>query len=131
MMINGLGRFDMMSAYNRIDINERIPSVQAPVEKAQEVKPAEEPKQEAQEIKVNLTLDGMKSRPSLNIEDLSRDFAKRDSYSIKAYDDQSMKAEMDKAVSAMQKDESIAQYQYFVGQSNVILDNEDGTVIAK
>lgn len=131
MTVNGLGRFDMMSAYNRIDVNDRIPSINAPAEKVKEVKPVEEPKQEAQEIKVNLNFDGMRNRPSLNIEDLSRDFTKRDSYSIKAYDDQAMKDEMDKAVSAMQKDESIAQYQYFVGQSNVILDNEDGTVISK
>lgn len=40
--------------------------------------------------------------------------------------------DMDKEVNAMQKDSILSQYHYFVGNNNnVLMDNEDGTVIRK
>ncbi len=46
-------------------------------------------------------------------------------------DDQSMRNDMLKAVSEMEKDTSLTQYQYFVGESNIIFADEDGTVMIK
>lgn len=135
MAINGLGSFDMMSAYKRISVSDQAmnaasPVATEPVSAVAEVA-KEEPKQEQPELKVNLNLDGMRRRSGYNLEDISRDFTKRDSFSMTRVDDQAMQSEMQKAVSDMEKDQSIQQYQYFVGDSNVILDNEDGIVLIK
>ncbi|MDO4187679.1 MAG: hypothetical protein Q4D29_01700 [Lachnospiraceae bacterium] len=136
MAINGLGSFDMMSTYNRIGVTDQAISAASTVTE----KPASEsavvdnkPQEEKQqpELKVNLNLEGMRRRSSFNLEDISRDFTKREPFSITSVDDQAMQSEMQKAVSEMEKDHSLQQFQDFVGGSNVILDNEDGTVIMK
>ena len=135
MAINGLGSFDMMSTYNRINVTDQAinaaSSVTAkPVEEVSAVE--KQPQEEKQpELKVNLNLEGMRRRSSFNLEDISRDFTKREPFSMTTVDDQAMQTEMQKAVSEMEKDHSLQQFQYFVGDSNVILDNEDGTVIMK
>ena len=50
---------------------------------------------------------------------------------IKALSYKSESDEVDKAYSDMQKDSALMQYTYFVGESNVITDNEDGVVLLK
>lgn len=131
MAINGLGSFDMMSMYNRINVSDQAVSAAKSevVNKPQEAV-KEEPKQQEQELKVNLNLDGMRRRSSFSLDDISRDFTKREPFAMTKVDDQQMQMDMQKAVSDMEKDQSLKQYQYFVG-GNVILDNEDGTVIMK
>ena len=132
MAINGLGSFDMMSAYNRINVSDQAISaakVEATTKPQEVVK--EEPKQQEPELKVNLNLDGMRRRSGFNLDDISRDFTRREPFAMTKVDDQQMQSEMQKAVSDMEKDQSLQQYQYFVGSSNVILDNEDGMVIMK
>lgn len=134
MAINGLGSFDMMSTYNRINYSDQAisaaSSAVAPVKEAEVVN--EKPQEEKQpELKVNLNLDGMRSRSGYNLDDISRDFSRREAFSITNADEQSMDSEIQKAVSTMEKDHSLQQFQYFVGDSNVILDNEDGIVIMK
>lgn len=132
MAINGLGSFDMMSNYNRINLNDTAAKTIAPAvseakqEEVSAVKEAPKP-----ELKVNLNLDGMRRRTSVNFEDISKDFTKREPFVMAGIDDQTMKRDMMKAVSDMEKDSSLQQYNYFVGNNNVILDNEDGTVIMK
>jgi len=133
MAINGLGSFDMMSNYNRINLNDTAAKTVSPV--VQDVKEQADVTKEAKEaakpeLKVNLNLDGMRRRSPLNLEDISRDFTKREPFVMSGLDDQTMKRDMMKAVSDMEKDSSIQQYNYFVG-NNVVLDNEDGTVIMK
>ncbi|MDO4965319.1 MAG: hypothetical protein Q4E51_01300 [Lachnospiraceae bacterium] len=129
MTINGLGQFDMMSAYNRIENISKVP-VEAP---KQEVKPVEQvPKQEeAPGLKINLNLDGIRSKSNASLDDISRDFTKRDKFSLTNYDAEAMQTEMDKAISEMNMDASLKQYQYFVGDSKVITNDEDGIVIMK
>jgi len=137
--ISRLGSFDMMSAYNRIDNSQRSVNTVNAVnpetkvnESVNEIKPvASEPKEEPQELKVNLNLEGMRRRSAFSFDDISRDFSKRELFSINSVDENTMQSKMQKAVSEMEEDSSIQQYQYFVGNSNVILDNEDGTVIMK
>lgn len=131
MAIRGLGSFDMMSNYNRIDFRER--SITAASEANQEAVKPVEPVKEQQEpaIKVDLNLDGMRRHSSFGADDISRDFGRRELFSVTTLDDQSMKNDMLKAVSEMEKDASLMQYQYFVGDSNIIVDDEDGIVIAK
>lgn len=134
MAIKGLGSFDMMSTYNRISLDRPNTSenVKLPQAEAQSL-PAELEKkeEEAPKLSVNLNLEGMRSRANYNFDDISRDFSGRDAGSISRVDDKEMFSEMSKALSLMEKDKSIQQYQYFVGGSNVILNNEDGIVITK
>ena len=136
MAINRLGSFDMMSAYNRIDTIQRADNSATQTAKVAEnvnaVEPVkEEAQEEKQELKVNLNLEGMRRRSSLSFDDISRDFAKREPFSIERVDEKTMQSQMKKAVSEMEEDSSIQQYQYFVGNNNVILDDEDGVVIMK
>ena len=139
MAIKGLGSFDMMSAYNRINvkdqaINAAATTVEPVKEVAEAVNTVEEKQEESTkqpELKVNLNLEGMRRRSGYNLEDISRDFSRREPFAITSIDDQAMKSEMQKAVSEMEKDQSLQQYQYFVGDANIILDNEDGIVIKK
>lgn len=132
MAIKGLGSFDMMSAYNRIDIAERAASTVTPanepaVSNAQTANTQQDEQQQPQ-LKVNLNLDGMRRRPvNLNFEDISRDFGRRDSFVIT----EASEEEMEKAVSDMQKDQSLQQFQYFVGDSKILVDDEDGLVFTK
>lgn len=132
MAIKGLGSFDMMSAYNRIDIAERAASTVTPanepaVSNAQTANTQQDEQQQPQ-LKVNLNLDGMRRRPvNLSFEDISRDFGRRDSFVIT----EASEEEMEKAVSDMQKDQSLQQFQYFVGDSKILVDDEDGLVFTK
>lgn len=135
MAINGLGSFDMMSRYNRINVNDQAISAVKPVD----TKPAEETavvKEEPQEtkqpeLKVNLNLEGMRRRGGYNLDDISKDFTKREPFSISRVDDNAMQSEIAKAVSSMEKDQSLQQFQYFVGDSNILVNDEDGIVIRK
>lgn len=132
MAINGLGSFDMMSTYNRISVSDQAISAakNEVVSKPQEAT-KEEPKQQQPELKVNLNLDGMRRRSGFNLDDISRDFTRREPFAMTKVDDQQMQRDMQKAVADMEKDQSLQQYQYFVGSGSVILDNEDGMVIMK
>ena len=138
MAINGLGSFDMMSTYNRINVSDQAISAARSDAKV-ETKPAEEsavvneqPKEAQQpELKVNLNLEGMRRRTGFNLDDISRDFTRREPFSISRVDDNAMQSEMKKAVSDMEKDQSLQQFQYFVGESNVVFNDEDGIVIRK
>jgi len=134
MTINGLGSFDLMSKYNRIDYAERTSNAVAPVnqESVNAVSEVKEQEQKSEpELKVNLNFDGMRRRQSLSYEDISRDFGRREAFTVTQADDQTMKNDMLKAVSDMEKDSSLTQYQYFVGDNDIVLDNEDGLVILK
>lgn len=135
MAINGLGSFDMMSRYNRISVNDQAINAVNPVD----TKPAEEsltvnekPAEENKpELKVNLNLEGMRRRSGYNLEDISRDFSRREAFSFSRLDDNYMNSEIEKAVSTMEKDQSLQQFQYFVGDGNILVDDADGIVIRK
>jgi len=134
MAINGLGSFDMMSMYNRINVSDQAISAVSPskAENTSIQKPEDEKaKQQEPELKVNLNLESVRRRSGYNLEDISRDFTKREPFAMSRVDDQQMQSDMQKAVSDMEKDQSLMQYQYFVGDNNVILNNEDGIVIMK
>ena len=146
MTINGLGQFDMMSAYNRIDRISKASEavVNAPVDQASktpEVQKVQTPEVKIDEnsndnnssgLKINLNLDGIRSKSNASLEDISRDFSKRDNFVISPLDTDAMEKEMAKAVNAMEQDSSLRQYQYFVGDNNnFIVNDEDGIVVMK
>ena len=141
MKVNGLGSFDLMSNYNRIDVTDRAVNSISPVTPVSQetvapvTKAAPEEKTstatQAPDLKVNLNFDGMRRSSSVGLSDITRDFGKREPFTMTRFDDQSMRDDMLKAVSQMEQDSSLMQYQYFVGENNVILNDEDGIVIMK
>ena len=132
-MIKAIGSTgDLYSAYNRIQ------SRQQPVE-ATALNDAASVKQSGQAIEknfadapeLNLRFDSLASRSNAPLENISLSFADNGSFEMKGRDADIDSLDVKKAVSAMQMDEALMQYQYFVGESNPFMSSEDGIVIAK
>lgn len=137
MRIGGIANFDLMSSYNRIDyLNKQAEVNQSAVNETknadnkvdEKVAPVEAVSG-ATPLKVNLNLDSIRKNASL--EDISLDFMRREPFSLEEVDGDNQDSVMSKAVSQMEKDESLKQYQVFVGESNVVFNDEDGIVIRK
>ena len=66
------------------------------------------------------------------LEDISLTFNKKESFDYLGQDSDIRSLDMRKAISDMQKDQIIQQYNFFVGSAkNLMENNPDGTVIAK
>ncbi|MCR5221426.1 MAG: hypothetical protein K6D90_00975 [Lachnospiraceae bacterium] len=132
MAMNGIGQFDLYNNYmNRVEGQDRIRVNEAQSEKpSQENSVAENPKEE---LSLSLNLDGIRARQNMSLADvsLSMNQTSSSSFEMKALSFRPEEDEMDKAFSDMQKDSALMQYSYFVGDSNVITDNEDGVVLLK
>ena len=79
---------------------------------------------------IDLRLDDIRPRKNASLEDISLSLNEPKSFEMKGRDSDLASLDMEKAVSDMQKDQALMQYQYFVGETNVSAD-EDGIVIAK
>ncbi|HKM04105.1 MAG TPA: hypothetical protein VJZ04_05870 [Lachnospiraceae bacterium] len=67
-----------------------------------------------------------------NLENISLTFNKADDFDFIGKDSSIETLDMEKAISDMQKDQVLQQYQYFVGSSqNIISNSMDGLVIQK
>ena len=81
---------------------------------------------------MDLRLDSIKPRQNVKLENLSLSLNQNSSgFEMKGRNSDIELLDMDKAVSDMQKDKVLMQYQYFVGDSDPFLSNEDGRVIPK
>lgn len=128
-MIHGIGNNDLYNVYNRIQFPK------ANEEALQNVK-SEEAKSEvnvavSEPPKMDLKLDSIKPRANASLEDVSLSLAKKPSFEMKPITSDIESLDIDKAVSDMQKDGALMQYQYFVGNNEPIFASEDGIVIAK
>lgn len=105
-----------------------------------QVKPSEAPKQETKEEQkkgFDLTVEEIPVRENASIENVAISFGQYDSSSIDLFGEKGLASEdMKQAISGMQKDKILHEYQYFVGgkdmtgkQSNIITGTEDGIVI--
>ena len=134
-MLKGIGyQSDMYSAYNRIQsqkayensslnslFKERTP---------EEVNAAPEVGSQSKEL--DLRLDSISERKNASLEDISLSLNESlSSFEMKGRDSDIEALDMEKAVSDMQKDQALMQYQYFVGESSPFMSSEDGIVIAK
>ena len=79
---------------------------------------------------IDLRLDDIRPRKNASLEDISLSLNEPKSFEMKGRDSDLASLDMEKAVSDMQKDQALMQYQYFVGDTNLV-NNEDGIVIAK
>lgn len=125
--IDNLQAFDY-NAYNRIrndQYNADLRKQTGDDNKAAEVAaPAKAPQE------LDLRLDDIRPRKNADLEDVSLSLSDHGSFEMKGRESDIDSLDMEKAVSDMQKDQALMQYQYFVGESNLI-NSEDGIVIRK
>lgn len=127
MAMNGIGQFDPYSNYKLNIESYKGENTRPEPEKVEaEVKPEKE-------ISLSLNIDAIKARSNMSISDVSLSMSKPSgsSFDMKALSFRDSNDEMDKAFSDVEKDSALMQYSYFVGDSNVVLDNEDGVVLRK
>lgn len=86
--------------------------------------------QAAQEDISTLQQEDTRSR-SADLENISLTFCKNDTYDYIGKDASLENLDMMSAISDMQKDKVLEQYQYFVKPKDVLLSDADGTVIQK
>lgn len=119
--------------YSSLFQNYRVPSI--PSVSVEEVKRQDAQRQSLENITVGQSYDQpgvTEQKPNAALEDISLTFRKEDDFGYIGKDSDIMKLDMEKAISDMQKDSIIKDYQYFVGNSqNRISESADGTVIAK
>lgn len=135
MAINGLGSFDIYSSYYSANSLNRIhenPLKQAEQSVTQNDKSNKiEDNGSALKKPLSLNLDAIKARPNASIENVSLSMKSTSDFDMKGRDSDLASLDMEKAVSDMQKDQALMQYTYFVGDSNIISQDEDGIVIQK
>ena len=130
MGINGINN------YSNFINNYRIPSI--PSVSVDEVKRQdEELKKVSSSPALNNTLEDVaisaKPRNDAALEDISLTFNKGDDYGYIGKDSDIYSLDVENAISDMQKDNVLKQYQFFVGNTGTgaLVDNADGVVIPK
>lgn len=78
-----------------------------------------------------LDLEAVRPREDASLENISLSFKSNSEFEMKGRDSSLKALDVEKAISDMQKDQSLLQYQYFVGDSNIIRNDEDGVVFQK
>ena len=119
------------NAYNIPSVKDNPQVVPQP-----ELKQESAPKQQEQESKA-LDLTVTPARENASIENVAISFGQYDSSSLDIYSDMGLASrDMKQAISGMEKDRILHEYQYFVGgkdltgkPSNIIAGTEDGIVI--
>ncbi|MCR5687505.1 MAG: hypothetical protein K6G58_05745 [Lachnospiraceae bacterium] len=130
-MIQGIDNFQVnqYSQYTKVQADlER----NAELKKLGEQSAAATEGQHSQEAskELDLRLDDIRPRANASLEDISLSLTDNGSFEMKGRDSDINSLDIEKAVSDMQKDEALMQYQFFVGDTNIAA-NEDGIVIAK
>ena len=137
LMIQGINfQSDMYSAYNRIqasrpDKNEALSGFNG--FDASQVKGSDADETvSVSPVKMDLRLDDIKPHSSISMEDISLSLNESAaSFEMKGSDSDIKSLDMEKAMSDMKRDESLMQYQYFIGDSAPFINSEDGVVIPK
>jgi hypothetical protein len=126
MKIGGYGQYDLYTNFNAREALSRIPEVSVKEDTAPDVKSDEN----GAAVPVVESID---NRPGKNGDVAEIALRLKTSDGFSSVDKAAGIAEYDvlKAYSDLEKDESLEQYQYFVGEGNIIEDSEDGVVIQK
>ena len=103
----------------------------AALKKVNEQAAAKEKEQDSvKETALDLRLEDIRPRANASLEDISLSLNEPKGFEMKGRNSDIETLDIEKAVSDMQKDEALQQYQYFVGDTNLFA-SEDGIVIAK
>lgn len=133
-MLQGINsQSDMYSAYNRIQFNRALEdSASTKLSGQNQSQEVAASSKEVAPKEMDLRLDSIKPRVNASLEDISLSLNESSaSFEMKGRESDIAQLDMEKAVSDMQKDKALMQYQYFVGDSNPFMSSEDGIVIAK
>ena len=127
-MIKGIDNFQVNN-YNYNRINE---AAQRKVQEQSlaEQRTASEKPEKKETSGIDLRLDTIRPRQNASLEDISLSLNDPKGFEMKGRDADIQALDMEKAVSDMQKDQALMQYQYFVGDTGT-MNFEDGIVIAK
>ena len=127
-MLKGIDNYQAFdySAYNRI--NET--SVRKQTEEQQLPKAQEKTESTSSAKDIDLRLSDIRPRQNASLEDISLSLNEPNGFEMKGRESDLEALDMEKAVSDMQKDQALMQYQYFVGEQS-IMGSEDGIVIPK
>ena len=137
MALNGLnGYISNYNAYNIPSATDNSQVRPGPAE-SQDNKALSEQQQKPEEKKNSLDLTvEVPSRENASIENVAISFGQYDGNSIDLFGDMGLASrDMKQAISGMQKDQLLHEYQYFVGkdlsgqQSNIVAGTEDGVVV--
>lgn len=120
--------------YSSLFQNYRVPNI--PVVSVDEIKRQEEERRAQESTQVSQSSYSQpavrEDKPNAQLEDISLTFNKKDDFSFLGKDSDIEKLDMQKAVSDVQKDSILKDYQYFVGSSrNLVSESADGMVFAK
>lgn len=126
--INSLQSYDYREL-NRIQNDRRSAELAAKENNERQAAVEAQPKSSAADI--DLRLGDIRPRQNASLEDISLSLTETSGFEMKGRQSDITSLDMEKAVSDMQKDQALMQYQYFVGESNVVNNNEDGIVITK
>ena len=126
-MIKGIDNYQN-NIYTRIQNVQNDAALKKINEQAAEVPVKDQ--EEAKGSALDLRLDDIRPRVNASLEDISLSLNEPKSFEMKGRDSDIETLDMEKAVSDMQKDQALMQYQYFVGDTN-LFSSEDGVVIAK
>ncbi len=128
-MIQGINNFQPIdyNAINRVSDEHRVGAKLTQVDQAADLQAQ---KQAPEEKSLDLRLDDIRPRTNASLEDIKLSLNENTSFEMKGRESDIESLDIQKAVSDMQKDQALMQYQYFVGDTNVP-DPADGIVIAK
>ena len=129
-MIKGINSFQSYdyNALNRIQNDRR--SAQLAAKENNDTLGRQEKEQTSSATDIDLRLGDIRPRQNASLEDISLSLNESGSFEMKGRQSDISALDIEKAVSDMQKDQALMQYQYFVGDTNVV-NSEDGIVIAK
>ena len=126
-MLKGIDNYQAFdySAYNRVNDASVRKQEEQQLPKAQETKETASPAKD-----FDLRLSDIRPRQNASLEDIKLSLNEPNGFEMKGRESDIEALDMEKAVSDMQKDQALMQYQYFVGEQN-IMGSEDGIVIPK
>ena len=128
MKINGYGIYDPLNNVNSTETAYKTPA--ADVTKADKVIISDEDITEQETVQAVDKPDST-GRPSGDVNEIAFRLRTYDGFNTVDRLGEIKSLEISKAVSEMKTDESLEQYQYFVGDVSVINDDDDGVVIQK
>jgi len=130
-MIQGIGNSDLYGAYNRISYTRQAEEALKSGVQNQNSAEKAVAQQSAPAPVMDLKLDSIRPRVNASIEDISLSLSTKPSFEMKGRESDINALDINRAVSDMQKDEALMQYQYFVGDQQPVFSSEDGMVFAK
>ena len=126
-MLKGIDNYQN-NIYTRIQSTQNDAALKKINEQSEKV--SEKKQEEAKGSALDLRLEDIRPRVNASLEDISLSLGEPKSFEMKGKDSDIESLDIEKAVSDMQKDQALMQYQYFVGDTN-LFSSEDGVVIAK